>query len=56
MEHLLYRELLKRAQHSILTEPIFLVIINTMWPSLVTFLFPMWRGGGKNMLKRSKFL
>ena len=41
MEHLLYRELLKRAQHLIWTEAIFLVIINIMWPSLVTFLFPM---------------
>ena len=41
MEHLLYRELLKRAQHLMWTEAIFLAIINIfLWPSLGTFLFP----------------
>ena len=30
MEHLLYRELLKRAQHLMWTEAIFLAIINIM--------------------------
>ena len=41
MEHLLYRELLKREQHLMWTEAIFLAIINIfLWPSLGTFLFP----------------
>ena len=41
MEHLLYGELLKRAQNLMWTEAIFLAIINIfLWPSLGTSLFP----------------
>ena len=41
MEHLLYGELLKRAQHLMWTEAIFPPIINIfLWLSLGRFLFP----------------